>query len=114
MPKRKQMSNARLVREARAGLIPESDNIANEVRIRTNRTAQIVRTARAYLGSMKRVSEKHAIADILADLRHYCDCKSLPFRKLDKAAHALYMGDKAYEATWPGLSETPERAITRR
>ena len=101
MPKRKQMSNTRysdLVRAARAGLIPESDNIVNEKRVRTSRTARIIRTERTHLGSMKRVSEELAITNILADLRHYYDFKGLGFRKIHTAAHALYLENKSIEA----------------
>lgn len=109
------MSNTRridLVRKARAGLIPESDNIANEIRARTERTARIVRTARTYLGSATRVSEEHAITDILADLRHYCDCRGLAFRKIHTAAYALYLEDKAYEAPWESFPANLERSVT--
>ena len=102
------MSNAcraDLVREARAGLIPESDSIAEEVRFRTRHTARIICTAKNELGSAAAVSDEHAITNILADIRHYCDCKCLAFSKLHAAAYTLYMEDKAYENTWPGLSE---------
>jgi hypothetical protein len=100
MPKRKQMSDARsidLVREARAGLIPASDHIADEKCARMNCTARIIRTAKTYLGTVTRVSEEQAITSILADLRHYCDCKGLAFRKFHAAAYALYLEDKADE-----------------
>jgi hypothetical protein len=110
MPKRKQMSNTRrldLMREARAGVIPGSDNIANEIRLRTKRTARIIRTAKTYLGSVTRVSDDQAITDILTRLRHYCDIKGLAFRKFHTAAYALYTEDKAYEAEWPSLSTPP-------
>ncbi len=90
----------RLVREARAGLIPASDDLLDDVRARTNRTARMVGTAKSHLGSVKRVSEEHAIRNILADLRHYCDYKGLQFDELDAAADAIYLGDKGYEAPW--------------
>jgi hypothetical protein len=112
MPKRKQMSNTRrsdLVRRARAGVISESDNIANEIRVRTNHTARIIRAAKTHLGSVTRVSDEQAITDILADLHHYCDVKGLAFRKFHAVAYALYMEDKAYEAEWPGLSTPSNR-----
>lgn len=91
---------ARLVREARAGLIPASDDLVDEVRARTDHAARMVRTAKSHLGSVKRVSEEHAITSILADLRHYCDFKSLQFDELDAAADALYFEDKRHEARW--------------
>ena len=96
MSNRKQISNARridLVREARAGLIPASDDVADERRVRTNHTARIIRTAKTYLGSATHVSDDLAITNILADLRHYCDCKDLAFKKLDRAAHTLHLED---------------------
>jgi hypothetical protein len=101
MPKRRKISKASridLVREARAGLIPKSDDIADEIRTRTGRTARIIRMAKAYSGSLKRVSDEQAITSILADLRHYCDCEGLAFSKFHAAAHALYLEDKADEA----------------
>jgi len=101
MSRRKQVSNTRrsdLVRTARAGLIPASDNLANEIRVRTNQTARIIRTAKTYLGSVPRVSDEHAIVSLLADLRHYCDCKGLTFQKLNRVAYATYLEDKADEA----------------
>jgi hypothetical protein len=101
MSKKKQISNARsmrLLREARAGLIPECESMANEKRVRTNRTARIVNIAKTFLGSAARVSEEQAVTSILADLRHYCDCKNLAYRKLHTAAHALYLDDRAQEA----------------
>ena len=97
---------ARLVRKARAGLIPASDDMMNEIRARTNNTARIVRMVKSHLGSIERVSEEHAITDILADLRHYCDYKGLRFKELDTAADALYLENKTDEALWiPPLVE---------
>ncbi|HEX4073856.1 MAG TPA: hypothetical protein VHX49_00515 [Candidatus Acidoferrales bacterium] len=93
-----EVRRARLVREARAGLIPASDDVMNEMRARTNYTARMVRTAKSHLGSVERVSEEHAITDILADLRHYCDHTGLQFKELDAAADALYLEGKTDEA----------------
>ena len=105
--------------EARAGLIPASDDMADEIRARTNRTAGIIRTAKTYLGSGARVSDDLAITNILSNLRHYCDCKGLAFKTLDSAARALYLEEKAYEAVWPTPPEylngaTNERSTSRR
>jgi hypothetical protein len=80
-----------LVIEARAGLIPASDDVADERRARMNRTARVVRTIKAYAGLATCGSEHQAITDILADLRHYCDCEGLAFYKLYNAACALYL-----------------------
>jgi hypothetical protein len=98
MSKRQRMSNARradLVRKARAGLIPASEDIADEKRERMNSTARIVRAEKAHLGTVARVSDEHAITSILADLRHFCDWKGLSFRKLHAASCALYLEDEA-------------------
>jgi len=85
--------------EARAGLIPASDDIADEMRARMKLTTRIIRTMKPSLGSVKRVSDNLAITNILSDLRHYCDSRGLAFEKLDKAAFELYSEEKAYEAT---------------
>ena len=65
-----------LTLEARAGLIPESDWIEEEVRSRT-----------------KRGSGALAILEILADLRHYCDSKGIEFEKLDALACESYQDE---------------------
>jgi hypothetical protein len=104
MPNRRQVNKPRrvnLVVEARAGLIPASDDMADEIRARTNLTARIIHTIKPYLGSVTRVSDDLAITNILSDLRHYCDCRGLAFKKLDRAAYALYSKEKAYEVAWP-------------
>jgi hypothetical protein len=96
MSNRKQTSKVRLsglVREARAGLIPASDDLARERRLRANRTMRIIRTVKTYSGSVARVSDGLAITNIIADLRHYCDCRGLAFKKLDRAAYTLYSKD---------------------
>ncbi len=104
MPNRRQKNKPRrtdLVIEARAGLISASDDTADEIRVRTNRTARIIHTAKTYLGSVKRVSDGLAITNILSNLRHYCECRGLAYKKLDRAACALYLEEKAYETGWP-------------
>ncbi len=98
MSKRKLTSNPcpiHLVRAARAGLIPASDDVAAEKRARMRCTARIVQIEKVNLGTVTRVSDHRAIASILADLRHYCDWKGLAFRKCYAAARALYFQDKA-------------------
>jgi hypothetical protein len=104
MPKNRRQQNKErrfnLMDEGSGGLISASDNIMNERRVRTNLTARMIRTVKPFLGSLTRVSDDLAIANILADLRHYCECKRLAFAKLQKAAYALYLEEKAYESTW--------------
>ena len=80
MRKEKMVSNTRrvaFVHDARAGLSPESENIENEVRTRTVQTARIIRIAKSSLGSVTNISDEQAITNILADLRHYCECQGL-------------------------------------
>ena len=82
---------AELVREARAGLLPESDDLVNEVRAQMSRTARIARSIKGYTKLETCRSEELAVTTILADLRHYCASKDLSFRKLDAAGHTLYV-----------------------
>lgn len=107
MPNRKQQKKTgrlNLTIRARCGLISASDDVVNERGVRTKRTARIIRIVKPFLGSVNRVPDDLAIANILADLRHYCDCRGLAFGKLQKTAHALYLEEKAYEAESPTLS----------
>jgi hypothetical protein len=116
MPNRRQKNKSRRVNlriEARGGIISEADNIAEEIRVRTNLTVRTISIVKPYLGSVKRVSDELAITDILSGLRHYCDRRGLGFKKLDRAACALYFEEKAYEAAWPALSENLE-GVTHR
>ncbi len=93
LTRRQQTKSGRvnLMVEARAGLIPASDDIAGEKHARMNHTARVIRAAKAYLGSVARVPDDHAILNILADLRHYCDHKDLAFDELARAAYTLYL-----------------------
>ncbi len=95
------MSRARrigLVREARAGLIPISDATVAEKQARLDRASRIIRTLKPFLGSVARVSDDHAITNVLAYLRHYCDHKGLAFSKLGTEARRLYLEEKADDA----------------
>jgi len=82
-----------LVIEARAGLIPESDWIAEEVRARTVRTARIGRVIKSHARLLTKGSHAVAISEILADLRHHCDGKGLTFEELDAAASENYQDE---------------------
>lgn len=97
LTRRQQNKSGRVnfVVEARAGLIPESDDLADEKQARMNYAAHVIREAKACLGSVGRVSDDHAIINILADLRHYCGHKDLGFDKLARAACTLYMEQRA-------------------
>jgi hypothetical protein len=97
MPNKKHLSNvhhAAHVLAARAGLIPASDYIENELNLRA---ARIGRTVSAYA----RRDGRHdlAITGFLQDLRHYCDSKGLVFHELDSAAHEYYLED-VNESPW--------------
>jgi hypothetical protein len=94
MSKRQKPSDRRraeLVREARAGLLPQSDDLVNEVRARMNRTALSARSIKTYTKLATCSSEELAISTILADLRHYCASKELSFRKLNADGYTLYV-----------------------
>ncbi len=88
---------ADLVHEARAGLIPASDCKSDEEQARVDCAASVIRVVKPRLGSVSRVSDEQAITNILADLRHYCDSKGLPFRKFKATSNALYLEDKRDE-----------------
>ncbi len=96
MPSKKLSNNTRraaLTLEARAGLIPESDWVAEEVRARTDRTARIDRVVNLHARLLTHGSDGLAISEILADLRHYCDSKGLAFEELDAAACGTYQDE---------------------
>jgi hypothetical protein len=89
--KRKRLSKLiSSVAQARAGLIPESDWTAAEVRERKNRTEHINRTIRSYAKLSTKSTDAAVISEILADLRHYCDRKCLAFEELDRLATETY------------------------
>jgi hypothetical protein len=101
MPMKTLASHARRiepVREGRAGLIPASDAIVAEKQARLDRASRIIRTVKPFLGSVTRVSDDHAMTNVLAYLRHYCDHKSLAFSKLGAEARRLYLDEKADDA----------------
>ncbi len=93
----KKLSNdvrrAALILEARAGLIPESDWIAEEVRLRVERTARTGRFVRSHARQLTRGSDSLAIKEILAALRHYCDRNGLAFEALDAEACEDYQDE---------------------
>lgn len=98
MPNKKQPNVARraeLVREARAGLIPASDDLADEQHARMDRTSRIGCAVREYAQLLTFGSEDLAITDILTGLRHYCDSKGLTFSELDTAADEYYLEEAA-------------------
>jgi len=90
-------SREALILKARAGIIPASDHLAEEVRQRVARTGRIGRTVAAYAKLRECRSERLAIVYILADLRHHCDCEGLAFDELDKSAIDVY-DDEAAES----------------
>lgn len=79
-----------LLREARAGVIFESDGVADEIRARAKVAARTLLRLAANAEGPIRASENRAITEILADLRHYCCFKGVAYDKLDTAATELY------------------------
>jgi hypothetical protein len=96
MKRKRSSKSISSVVQARAGLIPESDWTAAEVRERKNRTECINRTIRSYVGLSTKSSDAAVIPEILADLRHYCDCRGLAFEELDRVATETYENE-AYQ-----------------
>lgn len=78
---------------ARAGLIPASDDVADERRARTIRVTRMIRAARRHPGIGKSAAPEFVITDLLVDLRHYCDSCGLPFERLSEAALQSYLGE---------------------
>ncbi len=104
MPNKKQLNSAcraALIIEARAGLIPASENIENELLARTARIGHIVKV----YAKLVHGTDDLAITDVLTDLRHYCDRKGLAFRELDTAANEHHLEDAAES----GLISGPRR-----
>lgn len=79
-----------LVRDARAGLIPESDSVADEIRARMKIGAGTLLSLAANAERPSGTSENRAITEIPADLRHYCDLKGYAYDELDTAETELY------------------------
>lgn len=83
--------------EARAGLISEADYLEIEKLARIARTKRVARTVKVYAKLKICRSDHAAIANILADLRHYCEAQSLCFSELDKEGQLLYEEEKDIE-----------------
>jgi hypothetical protein len=77
--------------KARAGIIFESDDIADERLAGMRAKGRVFRYIRAYAKSSTYGSESQAVIDILAYVRQYCDHKGLAFHKLEAAAHEAYL-----------------------
>ena len=90
MPYRRELNIARreaLVLAARAGMVPASDDIEDELNARTARIARAVRVYARLTGGR----DDLAITDLLKDLRHYCDNRAFEFDELDKATREHYV-----------------------
>lgn len=104
MTKTKQKRKPRQVNSLRdlSGRINYSSNVlAEEGRARLGRIERLIRIVKVYLGSATRVTDGQAVTDLLADLRHYCDCKGLEFSSLDEAAVEQYDDENTDQAEWP-------------
>jgi hypothetical protein len=76
----------RLVREARFGPIPASDDLTDEAMVRITYAVRLIGTMRGDLKYRVRPTDERTITDFPADLRYYCATKGLCFEKLDSAA----------------------------
>ncbi len=56
------------------------------------RVAVIERILRSHCGTDS-VNPEQDVADILADLRHYCDAHGLAYHELDRKAHGFYVAE---------------------
>jgi hypothetical protein len=77
--------------KARAGIIFESDDIADERLAEMRAKRRVFRYIRAYAKFSTYGSEAQAVIDILAYARQYCDHKGLAFHKLEAAAREAYL-----------------------
>ena len=96
MPNNRQVNDSRrsaLVLEARAGLIPTSDDVADERQVRMDRIGSTVKAYAKMARGGSGDCDAWAITNILADLRHHCDSKGLAFHELDAAAYGHYLED---------------------
>jgi hypothetical protein len=100
------------IREARAGLIPQSDDIIDEIQARLDRTSTITRVVSRYRVASE--SEEAAITNILVDLRHHCSAKGLSFGNLQTCATRLYGEEISSEAEYLstlGLEKIKNREV---
>lgn len=88
---------ANSVIEARAGLIPASDDLADEIVALMNHAAQLLRSLGSHMATPERASEQRAVREILTTLLQYCDFKYLNFRDLVASAHAEYIDESQIE-----------------
>jgi len=95
MKESQRLSNS--VIEARAGVIPESDHIADEISARIRRTERVIRTVNSYTKLKPCGSRERGVAAILADLRHYCDENGMGFPDVDREGDELYREEKSVE-----------------
>jgi hypothetical protein len=77
------------VLRARAGIIPASDHIENELNARVTRVGKVVDA----FGRSRHGQADAAVTDILLYLRNYCDVHALSFVKLDAVAAEYYQED---------------------
>jgi len=90
IPKSCLRHNNRVI-EARAGLIPACDDVADEMHARMSARARVLQSVKSYARAVTNGSESQAVIDILTNLRHCCDCKGLKFHTLNEAANEFYL-----------------------
>jgi hypothetical protein len=104
MTKTKQKCKARQInslRDLSGGINYASNVLAEEGLARLSRIERLIQIVKAYLGTPARVTDAQAVTDLLADLRHYCDCKGLEFSSLDEAAIEQYDDENTDQGDWP-------------
>jgi hypothetical protein len=50
--------------------------------------------AKRLLDAYKKIAGNRDVADVLADLRHYCDAKELNFYEVSDESYELYLTEK--------------------
>jgi hypothetical protein len=113
-PKQKRKPRqVRSLRDLSGGINYASNVLAEEGRARLARIERLIEIVKAYLGTAARVTDAQAVTDLLADLRHYCDCKGLEFSSLDEAAIERYDDENTDQRDWPSPFRELKQAAYR-
>lgn len=79
------------VKEARAGLIPASDDVADERRIQQNIAEALLKAVRTKANFGTSVADEVVIIEALARLGDYCDRRKLSFDDLSVLGYEQYL-----------------------
>jgi hypothetical protein len=88
-------SHSNLVKEARSGLIPASDDMLDERRIQRKIAEALLRAVRTNAKFGASVADEVVIIEALARLRDYCDRRKLSFDDLSVLGHEQYLEETA-------------------